>query len=164
MYEIIGDMSSTKFRFSVVLLGLLCAACASGAQVPQDWIKYEDPTTGVSLSYPPDFAIEPAADTQIADGTGSFLLKQLRIRRNGEAALISVLKADNPALLLSLTTDRAVQTVTVGGKELKKFVMEGAGSPTGFVLQEEPPIVIAFSYLDDEAIINKVVESVSLIK
>ncbi len=153
-------MLSTYARLSIISLAVLCVACA---QKQEAWQSYSDTTTGVSLSYPKDFNLEPTADTQIANGTGSYTLKQVRIRQKDQTAYISILKADNPALLYSLTTDGALLNVTIGGKSYKKFTMNGAGTPTGYVLQEEPsPIVIAFSYITDQAFIDRVMESIEL--
>jgi hypothetical protein len=172
MCEILGVMHSIKLRFGVLALALLCTAC--GSKEPQQtipavpaatgWSSYNDLVTGVTLSYPNNFTIEPTEDTQIAEGDTTYVLKQLRLRKVNDNALISVLKSDNRALLLSLTRDRALQKVTIAGKEYRKFVMEGAGSPLGYVLSEEPPVVIAFSYLDDQALIDQVMASVVVSK
>ncbi len=154
-----GDMSN--IRLSVTVLGLsLLAACTS----PEAWHEDKDIGMGVTLSYPTTFIAESPAESDIASGTGTLHLQQVRLRRGeGADGTIMMMRSSNASLLASLSTDAPFVPVTMGGKDMLKFTMQGEGNPVGFIIQQQPEVVaVAFSNVEDEELIEEVVESIDI--
>lgn len=119
---------------------------------------------GVSLSYPSTFVPENVFEGEIVSGTGTLRLQQVRLRRGqGTEGTIMMMRSDSRSLLASLQADHPLERVTVGGRDLQKFMMDGTGNPVGFVLQEEPSVVaVAFANMEDQEVIEEVLESITV--
>lgn len=157
-----GDMQLSRLSFALLAVSLLCSACTGSSN--QAWKNLQQPELGISLSYPDTFTEELPSDNQVASGTGTFRLQQMRLRTTGgDAAMISILRSSGAELINTLNAESSLENVTVGGKEVQKFTMDGPGRPVGFVLQTQPStIAVAFTAMEDQSIIERVIASVTL--
>lgn len=156
-------MQLSRLSLALLAASLLCSACSGSSN--QSWKNLEQPELGISLSYPDTFTAEPASDNQVASGTGTFHLQQMRLRTTGgDAAMISILRSSGTELINTLSSESSLENVTVGGKDVQKFTMDGPGRPVGFVLQTQPStIAVAFTAMEDQSVIERVMASVILI-
>lgn len=78
--------------------------------------------------------------------------------------MISILRSSGTELINTLSSESSLENVTVGGKDVQKFTMDGPGRPVGFVLQTQPStIAVAFTAMEDQSVIERVMASVILI-